>query len=172
MRRNVIDHDDDQVSDDRVVMEERHDRAVTAHPWSPAQVVAVVIGAAFVILGIAALARTGIPTDHLDRPQEEIIGFRHSPLLGMIEIGFGALLIVAGVVPGAVRSLMALLGVVAAGFGVILLVDVAPDRLHRWLGVGDPYGWMVLIVGVVLLAAAFFSPDVARNRHRRQRVVS
>jgi hypothetical protein len=166
MRRTVIDRDDDRV------VEERRDRVVTAHPWSPAQIIAVVIGAAFVILGIAALARTGIPMDHLDRPHEEVIGFRHSPLLGMIEIGFGALLIVAGVVPGAVRSLMVLLGVVAAGFGVILLVDVAPDRLHRWLGVGDPYGWMALIVGVVLILAGFFSPDVARDRHRHEQVVS
>jgi hypothetical protein len=163
MSRHVIQREDDQ----DVVVE---DRSVVARAWSPAQIVAVAIGAAAVILGIAALARTGVPFDHLDRPQEEILGFRHSPLLGLIEIGFGALLIIAGVVPGAARSLMALLGVVAAGFGVILLVDVAPDRLHRWLGVGDPYGWMAVIVGAVLLLAAFFSPDIAANRSR-ERVV-
>jgi hypothetical protein len=159
MSRQVIHRHDD----DDVVVE---DRSVVVHAWSPAQIVAVAIGVASVILGIAALARTGLPFDHLDRPHEEVIGLRHSPLLGLIEIGFGALLIVAGVVAGALRSLMALLGVIAAGFGVILLVDVAPDRLHHWLGVGDPYGWTALVVGVVLLVAAFFSPDIATDRRR------
>jgi hypothetical protein len=165
MNRNVV----HEVADDRVVED---DRAVTAHHWSPAQIVAVIIGAGFVILGIAALARTGVPTEHITSPHEEVLGFRHSPLLGLIEIGFGALLVVAGVIPGAARSLMALLGVISAAFGVVLLVDIAPDRLHRWLGVGDPYGWMVLVVGVVLLVAAFFSPDVASNRRSRERVVT
>ena len=164
MNRRVV----TQEPEDGVVVE---DRAVAAHPWNPAQIVAILVGAGFVILGIAALARTGIPTEHIHDPQEEVLGFRHSPLLGIIEIGFGALLIMAGVVAGALRSLIAFLGVVSAVFGVLLLVDVAPERLHRWLGVGDPYGWMALIVGVVLLLAAFFSPDVASGR-RSQRVVS
>lgn len=144
------------------------DRAVSVHPWSPAQIVAVVVGIGFVVLGIAALARTGFSVDDLFNPQKEVIGFRHSPLLGAIEIAFGALLILAGVVTGGARSLMAFLGIIAAIFGALILVNVAPNRLHRWLGVGDPYGWMVLIVGVVLLAAAFFSPEFARNRRTRE----
>lgn len=144
------------------------DRAVSVHPWSPAQIIAVIVGIGFVVLGIAALARTGFNVDDLMNPQKEVLGFRHSPLLGSIEIVFGALLILAGVVPGGARSLMAFLGIVAAVFGALVLVDVAPNRLHRWLGVGEPYGWMVLIVGVVLLAAAFFSPDVAVGRRTRE----
>ncbi len=144
------------------------DRGVVTHVWSPAQIVAVVIGAAFLIMGIAVLARTGFTVDDVMRPQEEVLGFRHSPLLGAIEIGFGALLIVTGVVSGGARALMALLGVVAATFGLLLIVDVAPDRLHHWLGVGDPYGWMALVVGVVLLVAAMFSPDIAQGSRRRE----
>lgn len=161
----------EEVPTDDVVAD---DRSVTVHPWSPAQIVALVIGAAFVILGIAALTRTGFPTNHLDSPHKEILGFRHSPLLGAIEIAFGALLILSGVVAGAARAMMIFLGVVAAGFGAILLLDVAPNRLHHWLGVGDPYGWMAIIVGAVLLIAAFASPDIASHRrvrtHRRQYV--
>jgi hypothetical protein len=150
------------------------DTATAGQPWSPAQIIAVVIGAAFVILGIAALARTGLPLDHLTRPHEEVLGFRHSPLLGIIEIGFGTLLILTGVVAGGARTFMAFLGIVAAIFGVLLLVNVAPNRLHSWLGVGDPYGWLALVVGVVLLAAALFSPEfvrASRSRETRQRQI-
>jgi hypothetical protein len=152
------------VPEDEVVLE---DRTAVTHPWSPAQIVAVIIGIGFLILGIAALARTGVPVDHIMRPQEEVLGFRHSPLLGAIEIVFGALLIVSGVVVGAARSLMAFLGVVAATFGLLILIDVAPHRLHHWLGVGDPYGWFSLAAGVVLLLAAFFSPEFAGGSRTR-----
>jgi hypothetical protein len=144
------------------------DRTTAAYPWSPAQIVAVIIGIASVILGIAALARTGLPVDNMTGPHEEVLGLRHTPLLGVIEIGFGVLLILSGVVAGGARALMAFLGIVAAIFGILLLVNVAPNRLHGWLGVGDPYGWLSLVVGVVLLAAAFFSPEFARGSRRRE----
>src|SRR4051794_32007304 len=94
--------------EEQVVVEER---TGVRRPWSPAQIVAVVIGVAFVILGIAGLARTGFSTEHLMSPQHEVLGFRHTPLLGAIEIVFGALLILAGVAAGGARSLMAFLGV-------------------------------------------------------------
>jgi hypothetical protein len=144
------------------------DTTTSAHPWSPAQIVAVVIGIGAVILGIAVLGRTGVHVDDLTSPHEEVLGLRHSPLLGIIEIGFGVLLILAGVAVGGARSLMAFLGIVAAIFGIVLLVDVAPDRLHSWLGVGDPYGWLSLVVGIVLLAAAFFSPEFVRGSRSRR----
>ena len=131
----------------------------------------MVIGIAYVILGIAALARTGFPVNHLTEPAYDVLGFRHTPLLGAIEIGFGALLIVSGVVAGGARSLMAFLGVVATVLGILVLVNVAPNRLHHWLGVGDPYGWLSLVAGVILLVAASSHPSSAvagRTREARR----
>lgn len=158
-------HNSRTVPQEQVVVE---DRTVASHPWSPAQIVAVVLGIAYVILGIAALARTGLPVDHMMSPQHDVLGFRHTPLLGAIEIVFGALLIVSGVVAGGARSLMAFLGVVATVFGILLLVNVAPNRLHHWLGVGDPYGWLSLAAGVILLVAAFFSPEFTHPGRSRE----
>lgn len=154
-----------EVPDDGVIVEER---TGVGHPWSPAQIVAVVVGIGFLVLGIAGLARTGLPVDHMMSPQKDVIGFRHTPLLGAIEIGFGALLIVSGVVAGGARSLMAFLGVVATTFGILVLIDVAPNRIHRWLGVGEPYGWLALVAGIVVLIAAFVSPEFGRVRRTRQ----
>jgi uncharacterized membrane protein HdeD (DUF308 family) len=153
------------VPQDQVVVE---DRTVASHPWSPAQIVAVVVGIAYVVLGIAALARTGFPVNHLTNPAYNVLGFRHTPLLGAIEIVFGALLIVSGVVAGGARSLMAFLGVIATVFGILVLVNVAPNRLHHWLGVGDPYGWLSLVAGVILMLAAFFSPEFSRAGRTRE----
>ena len=92
----------------------------------------------------------------------------HTPLLGAIEIAFGALLILASVVPGGFRSLMMLLGAIALGFGLVVLLDVAPNRLHHWLGVTHRHGWLFVIAGAVILVAALFSPVFGGTERRRR----
>ncbi|MEP6624384.1 MAG: hypothetical protein ABJC79_08070 [Acidimicrobiia bacterium] len=149
---------------------------VITRTWSPAQVVAIVVGAAFVGLGIAALGKTGFTVDHVMRPARDVGGFRHTPLLGATEVGLGAFLLLSGIVAGGLRSLMAVLGVGAAALGVLLVTDVAPNRLHYWLGVGHRYGWLAIVVGAVVLLAALISPNfthtTSANHLRRQRVVT
>jgi hypothetical protein len=127
---------------------------------TPVQVLPVAVGSGYLLLGAIGVASTGVPLDHLDRPVVQVAGFAHTPALGLAELGFGALLVLAGLVAGGARSLMALLGAIAAAFGVALLVDVEPGRLSRWLAVGGPYGWLSVIVGVFLIVTALFLPDV------------
>lgn len=136
--------------------------------WSPAQIVGLAGGIAFVILGIAALARTGFDSSHLYRPHAVVWHLSHSPLLGAIEIAFGALLILASVVPGGLRSMMALLGAIALGFGLVVLLDVAPHRLFHWLGVTHRNGSLFVIAGAVILVAALFSPVFGGTERRRR----
>jgi len=68
--------------------------------------------------------------------------------------------VLAGCVGGGTRSLLALLGGLVTALGVVLLAGVAPDRVHRWLGAGGPYGWLCAIVGVFLVVSARFLPDL------------
>jgi len=149
---------------------------IRTRTWSPAQVVAIVVGVGFIGLGIAALRKTGFSIDHLTGPTDDVFGFRHTPLLGAAEVGFGALLLFTGIVAGGLRSLMALLGLLAAALGVLLVTDVAPHRLHHWLGVGHPYGWMAIVVGGVMFLAALVAPNfthtTSANHSRRHRVVT
>jgi uncharacterized membrane protein YedE/YeeE len=152
------------------------DPPVVAHGprgWTPVQVLAIGVGAGYLVLGVAGVVTTGLPLGHLDRPAADVLGFRHTPLLGLAEIAFGALAVVAGIVAGGARSLMALLGGIATALGVLLLVDVAPDHLHGWLGAGGPYGWLSVIVGVFLVVTAVFLPDVTpQDRRMSQRHVA
>src|SRR5207244_31797 len=83
--------------------------------WSPAQVVALAIGLFFAVLGGIALARTGLDLNDVHHPHR-IAGWgdwHHTPLLALIELGFGVLMMLAGALPGAWRGLMGLLGPVA-----------------------------------------------------------
>jgi apolipoprotein N-acyltransferase len=126
--------------------------------WSPAQFVGLIIGIAITVLGFVALARTGFDTNNIYSPHALAWRLPHSPLMALIEVGFGMLLIVAAVVPGGIRSLIALLGAAALSFGIVVVSMTPPDRLNHWLGVEDKNGWFFVVVGNVLLLAGLVSP--------------
>jgi hypothetical protein len=165
--RRVVDPAGYTEAPERVVSE------VETGPWSPAQVVALAIGLFFAVLGGIALARTGLDLNDVHHPHR-IVGWgdwHHTPLLALIELGFGVLMLLAGAIPGAWRSAMGLLSTVAVGFGIFVVADAAPARLHTWLGVHRANGWLYIVVGAVGLAATMFSP-VFWNRSRRARGAS
>jgi hypothetical protein len=134
--------------------------------WSPAQVIGLVIGIGAVVLGIAAVNKTGSP--HLYTPHATVWHLGFSPLLGWSTIAFGGLLILASVVPGAARSVMALLGAIAVALGIVIVVDAAPRRLHHWLGVTHNNGWVYIVGGAVLVLAAMLSPVFFADRRRER----
>jgi hypothetical protein len=140
---------------DREMVERHVERA----PWSPAQIVALVLGAAFTILGAMTLAKTGVHGgDQFLHQHVQVAGFHHTPLLGAIELAWGLLMVLAGAVPGAYRSMMTFLGVLALGFGIVTLIQ--PTSFHSYLGVHTGNGWLFLFSGVISLAAAMLSPVI------------
>ncbi len=161
---------------DPVVRDEEYDErpvATAAAPtFSPAQIIGLIVGIGFTVLGIAAVAKTGFTTDHIYRPHDVVWHLPHSPLLGLCEIGFGVLMIIASVVPGGLRGLMALLGAISLAFGIVILTDAATSNLNRHFAVTHRNGWLFTIVGAVVLLAALLSPDfvVGTRRHYERRV--
>jgi hypothetical protein len=145
-------------------------------PWSPAQIIGLIVGIGFGGLGVAAVARTGFDTAHIYTPHAEVWNLPHSPLLGVIEIGFGLLMVIASVIPGGMRAFMGFLGAVSAGFGVVVLVEQQPNRLNDWLAVTHRNGWVYLVVGLVVLLSAILSPvfggDLRRRTVRSKQVVA
>ena len=88
---HVVAVDDDR----RMVVEEQHDldepvEVVRKRSFSIGQLLAIIAGAALVALGIAALVQTGVDTP-LSEPVEPVLGWDHTPMLGIIEIAAGAL---------------------------------------------------------------------------------
>jgi len=151
----MIDREED------VGVAERH---VVWAPWSPAQLVALAFGVFFAIMGAIAIARGGLSGNTFDTKIVNVLGFDHTALLGVIELVFGLLLVLAGAVPGAGRGTMAFLGVLALGFGIVVLA--AADQLRGSLGVTDANGWLYVIAGIVNLVAAMAAPIVYSRQHR------
>jgi hypothetical protein len=141
-------------------------------PWSPAQIIGLIVGIGFAVLGIAAIVRTGFDTSHVYTPHTVVWKLPHSPLLALCEIVFGALMIIASVVPGGLRTLMGLLGAIALVFGVVILAGSTPTRLVHWFAVSDRNGWLFTIVGAVVVLASIVSPVFfSGTQHRRVRHV-
>jgi hypothetical protein len=136
------------------------------HIWSPAQLVALVIGFAAIGFGALALADTGLDLGHVDAPHDVALGFHTTPLLALVEIAWGALMVIAALRPVAGRSLMALLGGAATVFGALILFDAWQHRFHDWFGVHDDNGWLILAAGVVTLLASFVLPVVTTPARR------
>ena len=151
-----------RVRDEEVVDRRTVDRA----PWSPAQIVALVIGLVFVIFGAIALGRGTFDTREAFLHQEfAVANFHHTTLLGAIELFFGLLMLLAAAVPGAARGLMTALGVLALAFGLVVLIE-PPDELHQYLGVHDRNAWLYVLTGAVSMIAAMASPVFfRRDRH-------
>jgi hypothetical protein len=126
--------------------------------WSPAQIVGLVVGIGSAVLGAAALSQTGFDTGHIYTPHQLVWSFPHSPLLGVLEIGFGALVVLGSVIPGGSRAVLGFLGTISLAFGIVVVVQSLPNRLNLWLAVSHRNGWLYVIAGAVLLVSAVFSP--------------
>lgn len=134
--------------------------------WSTSQLVALLIGAGFIVLGAVALNRTGFSTSHLYEPSERIWTLGHTPLLAIVELGFGIAMVFAALRPLAGRALMMLLSIGAIGAGVVILADVWPRRVDHWFGATHRNGWLYVIAGGIALLAALFAPTIVGGRRR------
>ena len=154
---------DDEVVDDAEVVH----RSVPRAPWSPAQIVALIVGAIFAILGGVALARTGVNFNHFTSTHTTVAGMDHTALLGTIELIVGLFLIGAGAIPGGARGGMSVFGVLTLGFGIVILIANNSVTMHNRLSTDSGTGWFFVVMGAVLLLAAMVSPVIFADDRRR-----
>jgi hypothetical protein len=118
--------------------------------WTPTDAATVLLGTAMALVGVLALARTNLGEGWYG-PVVEVLGARHTPLLGIAEAGAGALLALAGM--SRVRSLAILIGLAAVVLGALAVVDA---EVHRGLAIEAWWAWALagwgLVVSVVALA--------------------
>ena len=76
-----------------------------------------------IALGVWALIKTGLNTDHIFTPTEDVLGLPHTPALALAEIGFGIVLLLAAATGAFGTFLIAVLGVASVVFGVIVVSD-------------------------------------------------
>jgi hypothetical protein len=137
-------------------------------PWGLWQLLALPVGIGLLMLGSMALARSGFDVNHVYSPHVGVGGLHHTPLLGMIEVVFGIVTIIAASIPGTLRSLLGLLGLIALGAGIVVLIWSGSAALHNRFGVHDYNGWVYVAAGALLLLASLL-PATRERRVRRSR---
>jgi hypothetical protein len=124
-------------------------------------VLAIAAGAALAIVGCVVLLRTGVDETWL-RPRAEFLDADHTALLGVLEIGAGLILLLAGLTGS--RVLVAIVGLSMALGATALAIE--PEELQRELAIERWWAWALAGVGVAVTLAALQAP-----RERREAVV-
>ena len=131
---------------------------------NPARYVAAAIGIAAIIFGRVRARRDRFRPRSPPASAREHATVHHTPLLALMEIGFGVTMLVAAFGTFFGRMLMAAASVAALGFGLVIVADLWPERLHNWFGVHDRNGWLYVVVGGAGLLAAVVLPVTKRRR--------
>jgi hypothetical protein len=116
---------------------------------SPGQVIAAALGLATAVVGIITLSRAGIDST-LNVPMVQAAGLHQSAMVGMAELVVGLLLIL-GASSYESRGLVVGLGVVMVLGGV--LIGAAGPTILRDLGTVHRTGWVIMVAGVIAIAA-------------------
>lgn len=121
----------------------------------PAMIASAVAGVYLLVSGLVAVARGGFAELTLYSPEVTVGGLAHTPLLGLIEIGFGLLVLAAGTLQRDGRA-VTFLGVLAMIIGLVWVIEAG--AFQQWLAVTDANGWQHVILGVVLAVAGQITP--------------
>jgi hypothetical protein len=150
---------------------ERWDRVQSR--WNLGSALVLLAGAALGVLGVAAVARTGINATWFS-PAEEVAGIRHTPLLATIEVGVGLLLVVSGLAGAPGLAVFVCISAAMAAGVVALEPDLVAEQLaaERW--------WLVVVAfagaGLAVLSMVpwphfverHYTSEVATGRRRRR----
>ena len=122
--------------------------------FAPGQIVSLLVGVAFIAVGVLALIRTGIDGS-LETPVEEVLGYSHTAWLGLAEIGLGLVLVLAGTGAWG-RPLSVVLGAAMIVAGVLVLAE--PSEMPEELGLEEGFGWPLVLAGALVALAALVLP--------------
>jgi len=122
------------------------------------QLYALIVGAVSIAFGAIALARLEVDFGHLTHGLTTVLGFSANPLLGLTEIGFGVLVMLAAIGPVIGRGLLALTGAAALGVGIVVLAGWWNSRLQLWLAATNRDGWLFVAAGGTTVLMARLAP--------------
>jgi hypothetical protein len=162
----------DDVRDDTIDERRAYPRQeMVQYKWSPANVLVVLAGVALAALGIVALIRTEI-NETWYTPVETVARINHTPLLGAIEVGVGALLVILGLL--GVRLLTAFVCLAGAVAAAVAAIDPARFEtelaIERWWAIALAAGGAALAI-LLMLPRPMVTVDRAPRGLRRRRVV-
>ena len=105
------------------------------------------VGVLLLVIGLVALARTGIPPASLTSPSIQVGMFGRTPLMAIIEVVVGVVVIATSATTD--KSALSGVGLIALVFGIVWLIE--PGAFQGVLGVGRQSAVLYLLVGLICL---------------------
>jgi hypothetical protein len=130
-----------------------------ARVWSPGQLLVLAGGIVTIVFGAIAVVDGGLSSP-LNQPVVQVFGFDHTPLLGLIEIGAGALLVLSALLGTRATSMVLSMLFVVGG----VLVLAQPDWIQTHLTTQSEFGWVLVIIGGVCVLALTLTPEIRARR--------
>ena len=128
-------------------------RTSYSRSFAPDAIVAAIVGLIVMLFGLLAITRGGFKGS-MDVPVVNVLGFTHTTLLGLIEIGIGACLLISG----ATRSRSG-----ALFFGSVLGIAafvgaVQTKSFKKNLALESSFAWLLLAAAVLVVLTALALP--------------
>jgi hypothetical protein len=149
-------YDDGDVVNNGSGYAEQQQRVVQRPPWSPTQLVVLIVGVVLIVFGGVALARAGIHFTNVPFTRTKVAGLGFTCLSAVVTIVAGVIVACCSVHPYAARTIGWLAGVVFIAFG--LVVALAPTAFTNMWGFTTANGVAIIICGAVLTVAAAVFP--------------
>lgn len=120
---------------------------------APDAIIAALIGLVLLVVGLIAITRGGFDGP-MSAPVVKVLGFTHTTTLGLLEIGIGLLLLIAGATRSRGGELFfgSVLGI--AGF----VGAVQTSSFEKSLALESSMAWLSVIAGVVVALSALLMP--------------
>jgi hypothetical protein len=133
-------------------------RTVEWAAWSPAQVVAGIVGVIYVVIGGIAWARAGTDFSDIPATHAAVVGLQFTCLSAVVQLAAGVIVLAGAVSPVAAKSVSAVFGVASVVWGIIVAADVT--RFATTWGYTTGTAVFYIVVGAILLLAGVASPVV------------
>jgi hypothetical protein len=124
------------------------------------RIVAAIAGAVPTVIGLIAIARVAWDAAGFDAPAVSVAGMTSTPAMAVGTAILGFLAMVAGATRDRASKLV--MGGILVCIGIVALI-ARPET--RYVVFEDAYGWMMAIVGAVLIVAALLM-SVVGSSHR------
>ncbi|MBI4936520.1 MAG: hypothetical protein HY828_21800 [Actinobacteria bacterium] len=135
-----------------------HVRTSSSARFAPDALIAAGVGLVLIVIGLIVITRGGFSGSMSD-PVVEVLGFRHTTTLGLIEIAIGALLLIAGASRSRALATFGGLVLVVAGF----VGAVQTESFATNLALESSVGWWAVVAGAVVVIASLVLPRFARR---------
>ena len=133
-------------------------RTSSTRRFSPDAMIAALLGLVLTIMGLIAITRGGFKGS-MDVPIVQVLGFTHTTSLGLIEIGMGVALLLAGAFGS--RSGAGFFGSVL-GIGAFVGA-VQTSSFRRSLALESGFAWLVVVGAVVVVLSSLLIPRYTKR---------